>query len=211
MSNSGLKWIFPASILVIPLLSSILIHPIQAQSGTGTIAGTVQDETGGTVPGVEISVRNAVTNIKRSTVSNDSGFFRLLSLRPGIYEVRAELAGFKTLVNSPVELTVGEVVSLNFVLEIGGTNEIVTVSDQKIAVGSEDSQISSLVDHRRVRDLPLNGRNVYVLATLQSGVVPAMMSVIQSGGPNSESFVTAGTRFRGNQFTIDGGHNTNDG
>jgi hypothetical protein len=102
-------------------------------------------------------------------------------------------------------------VSLDLTLAVGEMNEFVTVSGQQIVVDTEDSQISSLVDHRRVLDLPLNGRNIYVLATLQSGVVPATSAIIQSEGPNSESFVTAGTRFRGNQFTLDGGHNTSDG
>ena len=212
MRGFRLKWILIALILlVVPWVSSILVHPIHAQSGTGTIAGMVKDETGGIVPGVEVSVRNEATNVERSTVSNGSGFFRLQGLHPGIYQVKAELTGFRTTVNSGVELTVGAVLSLDFTLEVGEINEIVTVRGQEIVVDTEDSQISSLVDHRRVLDLPLNGRNIYVLATLQPGVVPAMMSVIQSGGPNSESFVSAGTRFRGNQFTFDGAHNTSDG
>ena len=213
MRGFSLKWIFfPALILVIQsVVWDHLVQPIHAQSGTGTIAGTVRDETGGIVPGVEVSVRNEATSVERSTVSNDSGFFRVQSLQPGIYQVQAELTGFKTTVNSGVELTVADILSVNFTLEVGEISEVVTVSGQEIVVDLEDSQISSLVDHRRVLDLPLNGRNVYVLATLQSGVVPAMMSVIQTGGPNSESFVTAGSRFRGNQFTLDGGHNTNDG
>ena len=74
MRDFGLKWIFfPAFILMIPFLGwDHLVQPIHAQSGTGTIAGRVRDETGGIVPGVEVSVRNEATSIERSTVSNDS-------------------------------------------------------------------------------------------------------------------------------------------
>jgi protocatechuate 3,4-dioxygenase beta subunit len=108
MRGFGLKRIFPALILIIPLVGLILTQPIHAQSGTGTIAGRIRDETGRMVPGVEVAVRNEATNVQRSTVSNDSGIFRVPGLQPGTYQVRAELPGFRTTVNTSLELTVGK-------------------------------------------------------------------------------------------------------
>jgi len=82
------------------------------------------------------------------------------------------------------------------------------VSGRKTRLDSEDSQLSSLVDHRRIRELPLNGRNVYSLATLQPGVIPAMSSVASADQPSA--FFASGSRFRGNNFTLDGQTNNDE-
>ncbi len=192
------------------VLGLILTVQVPGQSGTGTITGTVKDVSGAARSGVEVTVRHEATNVQRSTVTHGSGIYRIPRLQSGTYEIKAQSVGFRTALTAAVELTVGEVLSVDLLLEVGEISETVTVRAEAAVVDTEDSQISSLVDNRRVLDLPLNGRNVYVLATLQPGVVPAMMSVFQTGGPNSSSFFSSGTRFRGNQFTLDGGHNTFD-
>ncbi len=197
--------------LVFPwVLGLMLTVQVPGQSGTGTLTGTVKDVSGANRTDVEVTVRHEATNVQRSTVTNGSGIYRIPRLQSGTYEIKAGLAGFRTVLTAGVELTVGEVLSVDLLLEVGEISETVTVRAEAAVLDTEDSQISSLVDNRRVLDLPLNGRNVYVLATLQPGVVPAMMSVFQTGGPNSASFFSSGTRFRGNQFTLDGGHNTFD-
>ena len=127
-------------------------------------------------------IRNEATNTARIATTNDSGIYRVPVLQPGSYEVEAKLAGFKTLVNFGVVLTIGEIRTVDLPLSLGAINEIVVVRDQRSLLDTEDSQLSSLVDHRRIRDLPLNGRNVYSLATLQPGVVPAMSSISQCRG-----------------------------
>ena len=93
-------------------------------------------------------------------------------------------------------------------LSLGAISEIVVVSDRRTLLDTEDSQLSALVDYRRLRDLPLNGRNVYSLATLQPGVIPAMSSIASSETPSA--FFASGSRFRGNNFTLDGQTNNDE-
>ena len=190
------------------LLLLFWVFPIRAQTGTGTLMGVATDSSGGLLPGVSVVIRNEATNTARIATTNDSGIYRVPVLQPGSYEVEAQLAGFKTLVNSGVVLTVGEIRTVDLRLSLGAISEIVVASDRRNLLDTEDSQLSSLVDHRRIRDLPLNGRNVYSLATLQPGVIPAMSSV--AGAEGQSAFFAAGSRFRGNNFTLDGQTN-NDG
>ncbi len=189
----------------------LIVSPALAQVRTGGFAGTIKDATGAVLPGVEITVRNQATNVTRTAVTNDRGEYRIANLQPGLYEVRIELEGFKRLVSSDNEVTVGEIRTLDATLEVGDITEMLTVTSLSTAVNTQDSQPSTLIDSDRIVDLPLNGRNVYALALVAPGVVPAMGSVAQTGGANSESFMAAGTRARGNNFTLDGAHNTNDG
>ena len=171
------------SLFVIVL--SFWVFPIRAQTGTGTLMGVATDSSGGLLPGVSVVIRNEATNTARIASTNDSGIYRVPVLQPGSYEVEAKLAGFRTLVNSGVVLTIGEIRTVDLSLSLGSISEILVVSEQRALLDTEDSQLSSLVDHRRIRDLPLNGRNVYSLATLQPGVVPAMSSISQAGDPSA--------------------------
>ena len=205
------KYFARQTALVWPLSVLLLlfwVFPIGAQTGTGTLMGVATDSSGGLLPGVSVVIRNEATNTARIATTNDSGIYRVPVLQPGSYEVEAQLAGFKTLVNSGVVLTIGEIRTVGLRLSLGAISEIVVASDRRNLLDTEDSQLSSLVDHRRIRDLPLNGRNVYSLATLQPGVIPAMSSV--AGAEGQSAFFAAGSRFRGNNFTLDGQTN-NDG
>ena len=193
------------------LLLLFWVFPIRAQTGTGTLMGVATDSSGGLLPGVSVVIRNEATNTARTATTNDSGIYRVPVLQPGSYEVEARLAGFKTLVNFGVVLSIGEIRTVDLALSLGAISEIVVVSNRRTPLDTEDSQLSSLVDDRRVRDLPLNGRkgrNVYSLATLQPGVVPAMGSI--ASAETASAFFAAGSRFRGNNFTLDGQTN-NDG
>ncbi|MCH7803195.1 MAG: carboxypeptidase regulatory-like domain-containing protein [Acidobacteria bacterium] len=196
--------VWPLSVLIL----LFWVFPIRAQTGTGTLMGVATDSSGGTLPGVSVVIRNEATNTARTATTNDSGIYRVPVLQPGSYEVEAKLAGFKTLVNFGVVLTIGEIRTVDLPLSLGAISEIVVVRDRRTLLDTEDSQLSSLVDHRRLRDLPLNGRNVYSLATLQPGVIPAMSSIANAEG--SSAFFAAGSRFRGNNFTLDGQTNNDE-
>ncbi len=142
------------------IVFSFGVLPIRAQTGTGTLMGLATDTSGGMLPGVSVVVRNEATNTARTATTNDSGIYRVPVLQPGSYEVEAKLAGFKTLVNFGVVLTIGEIRTVDLPLSLGAISEIVVVSDRRTLLDTEDSQLSALVDYRRLRDLPLNGRNV---------------------------------------------------
>ncbi|GAB4242574.1 MAG: hypothetical protein Kow00109_18300 [Acidobacteriota bacterium] len=196
---------------ILLLVVGVMSVPAPAQVRGGGLTGRVTDPTGAVLPGVTVTVRHQATNAVRTAVTNDEGIFRIPNLPPGMYEVKFELPGFKVLVSSDNEVTVGQFTTVNATLEVGEIQEVVTVTGLAAAVNTEDSQPSSLITGEQILELPLNGRNVYALALVAPGVVPAMGTVAQTGGASSESFMAAGTRARGNNFTLDGASNTNDG
>jgi len=130
------------------LLLSFWVPQLWAQTGTGTIMGVVTDTSGGLLPGVTVVVRNEATNTARTAATNDSGIYRLPALQPGSYEIEAKLTGFKTLVSPGVVLTIGEIHSVDLILSLGAINEVVVVSGRTAELDTEDSQLSSLVDHK---------------------------------------------------------------
>ena len=134
--------VWPLSVLLL----LFWVFPIRAQTGTGTLMGVATDSSGGMLPGVSLVIRNEATNTARIATTNDSGIYRVPVLQPGSYEIEAQLAGFKTLVNSGVVLTIGEIRTVDLRLSLGAISEIVVVSDRRNLLDTEDSQLSSLVD-----------------------------------------------------------------
>ncbi|MPZ18137.1 MAG: TonB-dependent receptor plug domain-containing protein [Luteitalea sp.] len=143
-----------------------------AQATFSAMTGTVQDVNGGRLAGVTVVARHLDTGTTRTAVAGADGQFILVGLPVGRYEVRAELAGFKPLVRSGVDLVVGEPAVLALVLEVGGLDEAVTVSSAASPVNTRTSELSYLVSQQTIEQLPLNGRNYTDLALLQPGVNP---------------------------------------
>ncbi|MBI4455456.1 MAG: TonB-dependent receptor [Acidobacteria bacterium] len=146
-----------------------------AQVTTGTIQGTIKDEQGAIIPGVEVTVINLDTGVARTVVTDDAGRYLASNLGLGSYEVRAVLAGFQTAVRRGITLTIGQVAVVDLILAVGEVTEEVVVMGEAPLVETTQSSISQVVDERMIRDLPLNVRSYSELATLQVGVVRQKM------------------------------------
>src|SRR6478735_6532342 len=159
--------------LLVVLLSSVpaVVTPVMAQTTTGTITGVVSDTSGGVVPGVTVTVATAATGLKRAVVSDAEGRYAVPALPPGRYELRAELAGFKTQIRRDVDLTVNETLSLAVVLEVGAIDLVTEIVVAEPTVNTSTSELSYLVGQAAIERLPLNGRNYTDLALLQPGVL----------------------------------------
>ncbi len=131
------------------------------------------------MPGALIRVKNLDTGIEHAVVSDESGRYRISGLAPGNYEIVIELQGFKREVRSGIRLAVAQQAVIDVVLEVGELAEQVTVVGEAPLIERATSQITGLVDERKMRDLPLNGRDFFQLTTLQPGVVQT-----PSAGPN---------------------------
>jgi hypothetical protein len=140
------------------------------QGVTGTILGTVTDNSGAVVPGATVTIRHLGTNRTRVVVTDPQGLYREPLLPIGEYEVKAELPGFATQVRPSVQVTVGSEVLLNFVLGVSGLKEQVTVTGEVPAVQTTSAAVGALVDQRMIQQLPLNARDIQQLAVLQPGV-----------------------------------------
>ena len=200
MRNHKLFYIAVFSLTLAGLLSAAAL----GQATSAEISGTVADETGGVLPGVEVTVTNTNRGATRATVSDDEGRYIVTTLGVGAYEVEAALAGFQTAVRSGITLTVGRHAVVNLVLSIGEISERVVVTGEAPTVDTTSSTISGLVDERKIRDLPLNGRSFSDLVTLQMGT--AKMTLGSSGSTSGfgPKISISGGRPSANSFLLDG-------
>lgn len=175
-----------------------------AQTTSGTISGTLFDETGAVLPGVTVTVTHLETGEKRTVLSDDAGRYRVPQLALGDYEVKAELSGFKTAVRRGVTLTVRREAIVDVTLNVGEVSEQLVVTGEAPLVETRSSALSGLVDDRAIRDLPLNGRSFDNLITLHAGsVLYGNRERLIGAGPGNY-FSVSGLRPAMNRFTLDG-------
>ena len=144
---------------------------VYAQRDTGTIVGTVTDQSGAVVPGVTVTIRNVETNAVFSTVSDATGNYAAPLLKPGPYEVSAELPGFKKQSKSGIEVKVQDRLKVDFTLQVGNVSETVEVVGAAPKTQTETSSLGHVVDSKTTTELPLNGRNFAQLAAIAPGVI----------------------------------------
>src|SRR5882724_4138882 len=124
-----------------------------------TMVGTVTDQTGAMVPNASITITNLDKNQSRQMKSNEAGQFVVADLLIGHYTVRAEASGFKVAEQKNITLNVGDRDRIDLKLEIGNTQESVTVEAAAIAVQSESGEVSSVITGQQVSQLATNGRS----------------------------------------------------
>jgi hypothetical protein len=141
-----------------------------AQVINATLTGTVSDNTGALIPGVEIVATHTGTGVVSTAVTNESGTYRFASLQPGPYQVSASLPGFQTQ-TFQVALGTSQQIRQNFTLQVGTVTQAVEVSvaaDELLT--SVSSSVGNVLPERQVTNLPLIGRNVMELAMIMPGV-----------------------------------------
>src|SRR2546426_7677185 len=130
-----------------------------AQSTTAQISGTIKDQSGAVLPGVEVTVTQTATGAKRTAVTNETGNYVLASLPLGPYMLEAGLPGFKKYVQSGIVLQVNASPAINVVLQVGEVADQIEVQANAALVETHATGIGTVVDNQRVAELPLNGRN----------------------------------------------------
>lgn len=153
------------------VLALLLVSaPVWAQGNQGTIEGTVVDASGAAVPAVNLQVTSLTTGASFKTTSDSSGLFTFPVLPTGNYQLQAEKAGFATLKQQPVIVTVGARVSLTLTMQVASQSTNVTVTAQAPIVETTRSAQSSTVGELSVANLPVNGRNFEDFTLLTPGV-----------------------------------------
>src|SRR5437870_1562734 len=177
-----------------------------SQVSTGTISGVVQDSSGAVIAGATVTVRNVDTGAARTLASDEGGRYVVPVLPVGNYEVRGQQTGFQTEIRNGIVLTVGREEVINLTLRVGQTAEQVTVTAEAPLVETTTAAMSSLVDDRSIRDLPLNGRSYDQLALLQPGVVSVGAGQASAAFDfgTGQRFNVNGSRAYANTFMLDG-------
>jgi hypothetical protein len=173
-----------------------------AQQETATITGEVKDASGGLVPKAAITVTNIRTNITVNTETNDQGSYTVTSLKPGDYTVTVEKSGFSKTLRSGVTLQVAQFTRIDIMLQAGQISETIEVASGAPLLETENSSRGSVIDQKKIVELPLNGRDYNQLALLSPGVLPStprLASVNFKGAINVN-----GNRTFNNVFLLDG-------
>lgn len=165
------------------LVFLFLLMAVAATAQEARLTGTITDPSGAVVAGAQITATHKGRNVDFKATSDTSGRFLFPRLPIGNYEVRVGTTGFKTFTQSNVNLTTDADSLLNIILPLGDVTQEVTVSAEATRVSTQSATFQQLVDTRRVVDLPLNGRDVYQLATLVTGVGQSGTNI--SGGRNN--------------------------
>jgi len=158
---------------MVRILASLLLAAgvAAAQTVSTQILGLVTDATGALVPGATVTAKRVETGDVRTTTSNETGNYVFPLLDVGEYEVSCTAPGFKTEIRRGVVLQLQQKARLDFQLSVGQQVETIEVTSATPLLRTEDATLGSVVDHKRIVELPLNGRNFAQAATLMPGVV----------------------------------------
>jgi len=163
------SYIFAASLLLTYALSQT--PNLWAQGITGSITGTVTDETGAAVGGANVTVRHVETNATRMVTTSDVGSYTVTQLPPGVYSVKVDKATFKAFQQDNITLQINQVVQINAQLTVGAQTETVLVTAAAPVIQTETSSVGLVVDSQTITNTPLNGRLSLVgLIALAPGV-----------------------------------------
>jgi outer membrane receptor protein involved in Fe transport len=175
------------------------VIPAAFAQATASISGRVVDQDGGVLPGTAITVTNTATGAVRDTVTNEEGLYSVPALNPGIYDVRAELAGFAPQVREKVEVLTGANMAVELKLGVAAVAESITVTGQSPLVEATQAVVSSSIRQTEVAQLPMINRSMTALMTMLPGAreVPATVSAkgqslswVSVGGGGGQNVVT---------------------
>jgi hypothetical protein len=187
------------AVAVVFLNLIVLVSLASAQATTGTIFGTVTDETGGNLPGVSVSARNLQTGIGRTVVTDERGEYRIRELSIGEYEVQAELTGFQAAVQRGIRLTTGREAQVNLKMTLGSISEEVVVQGEAPVVDTTSGQLGQVVQQEEVASMPVQGRNIARFVTTAPGVTQ-----VRTAEESERKISASGARPTMNLFLLDG-------
>ena len=154
-------------------LCLIVTLPSNAQTNTGVIAGIVSDSIEAVIPGAKITITHRELRVATEVTTNEVGVYVSPNLRAGPYQIRAEVSGFQTSIRTGLVLHVNGRLTVDFVMQLGLVREVLEVTAAQPLIQLESADVASVVENRRILDLPLDGRRYVDLMLLSPGVLPA--------------------------------------
>jgi hypothetical protein len=137
---------------------------------TTSLRGTVTDPTGGAVSGATVAITNTESKIERKVTTSEDGAYQFTFIPPGTYTMSVAATGFQSYERAGLVLLVNTPATVNAQLKLGSGSEVVHVSTEEPALDLVDASIGNSFDERQVSQIPLEGRNVPDLLSLQAGV-----------------------------------------
>jgi hypothetical protein len=188
------------------LFAALLVSAVALgqASYTAQIRGVVTDQSGAVVPNATITITNDGTNISVTAHSDDRGQYILTGLRPAVYTIKTDKAGFRVAEIKNVVLQVDQQTTINFELHPLGVITTVEVTQEAPLLDTESAAIGTDVTNEYVRDIPLYNRSLFGLVFLAGGVTETSGSGINDNYPSGTNFVSNGQRNATAQVSLDG-------
>lgn len=174
-----------------------------AQSTSATISGIVTDSAGRAIPEAEIVMVNDGTGVQYPSKTNGVGIYSIPILPPGRYHMQVSKVGFKTVIKPDITLNVQSALGINFSLPVGAASESITVRANSSLLNTTDASVSTVIDHKFVENMPLNGESFQDLISMTPGIVTQSPQSSTSVGYNGD-FSVNGQRTESNYYTVDG-------
>jgi hypothetical protein len=149
-----------------------MVAPTWAQEFRGSVSGRVLDANGLGVPGAQVILTNAETNVSATTSTEQTGDYAVLYLLPGQYRVTVTAAGFKKLERRGIEVRIGDKLALDLQLEVGAITETLNVTGDPPLLEVTSASPGQVIDSRRLSELPLGDGNPTMLTRIAAGVTP---------------------------------------
>ena len=172
MRVGGCRWRIVSWVRIASLLIPLLAFPLYliGQSST-SLHGVVKDPSGAVVPSAKVKLLNPETKFQRETTTNGSGEYQFVQIPPGHYQLTVTAEGFRVYEQSGLEVLVNTPATANVKLAIGNKDESISVTSEAAAINTSDASMGTPFNESQIKALPLEGRNVVDLLSLQSGVV----------------------------------------
>jgi hypothetical protein len=197
------KWAW--AILGFFVMTACLSRPLAAQSSyTAQLSGTVNDTSGGVIPGAKVILTDEGTGIGATFLTDRRGTYVFTGLRPAAFTIRVEAPGFKAQERKGVALAVSQQATLDFTLSPGEVTESVTVTEQAPLLDTGSATLGTDVTNEYLQDIPLINRSMFGLVFSAGGVTETTGSGITDTYPSGTNFVSNGQRNATAEVRVDG-------
>ena len=201
------RFVMRSALLVFTRLVALLVLAntlVSAQSGTTSLRGVVTDPSQATVSGATATLASPERGFSRTVTTNQAGAYEFLQLQPGTYQLTVEMKGFRKAEQKEIRLLVDTPSTLNVKLEIGATTETIEVSGEAPVINTTDASVGNAFSENQVKSLPMEGRNVPDLLSLQAGVAYTGNRPDINKTVDTRSGAVNGARSDQSNITLDG-------
>jgi hypothetical protein len=198
----------PRQLLIMALSLPLLFAQVSRAAITGSISGTVRDQSGAVIPAATVVALNVRTGVKQTARTDTRGFYSFTELPIGEYEILIQKTGFREYQQTRLVIDINTALRVDATLQLGAVSQAVTVSSTAVHVATTSTQLGEVITGTKMTTLPLNGRSYTDLLALQPGVAPQpsgeYITYTNSSSPVSGNLDAGGLSINGQRETANG-------
>jgi len=191
-------------LFLFPLIFIFGVGTARPQTGTTSLRGTVTDKSGGAIVGAKVTLKNSALAFEQTKTTSNTGQYEFLGLQPGTYELSVGMTNFQKYLQAGIQLLVNTPATQDVQLQVGSSTETIEVSMQAQTLNTTDASLGTAFNENQIKQLPLEGRNIPDLLTLQSGVVYTGNRSDINKDTDTRSGAVNGARSDQSNITLDG-------